>query len=61
VADGEIMNVEGGMLHCKPICAGEVSVHVTGSHIPAYILYKAVDMDNSEVTKMGAAVGHIVL
>jgi hypothetical protein len=55
VVDGEIMKVERGTLHCKPICAGEVSVYVTRSHIPAYVLYEAVDMDDSEVTKTGTS------
>jgi hypothetical protein len=31
VADGEVMNVEGGTLHFKPICEVEASVYVTKS------------------------------
>lgn len=61
VAQGTVKNVEGGLLHGVTIEEGCVSLQVTKSVDPSYMLFKGIDLDDPPVTIVGEAVGSFIL
>jgi hypothetical protein len=61
VAHGIVKNVEGGSLHGVSIEEGCVSLQVTKSIEPSYMLFKGIDLDDPPLSIMGEAVGNFIL
>ena len=61
VARGKVKKVEGGLLHGLSIEEGCISVQVTESVDPSYMLFRSVDLDDLPVTIIGEAVGNFIL
>lgn len=61
VAHGVVKNVEGGSLHGVSIEEGCVSLQVTKSIDPSYMLFKGIDLDDPPVSIMDQAVGSFIL
>jgi hypothetical protein len=53
--------VEGGSLHGVTIEEGCVSMQVTKSIDPSYMLFKSIDLNDPSVTIIGEAVGNFIL
>ena len=61
VANGKVINIEGGTLHGVPIYAGCVSVEVKCCEDDDYVLFRSVETDDPPIRKMREAVGNIIL
>lgn len=61
VAEGQVINIKGDILHCTIIEACYVSVSISKNHDNEYKLFESVDHNDTPLTRIEEAISYFIL